>query len=302
MTAHAPHGHGHGHGQGHDHELDWEALAADIERDGEIHLRALERAARWLRDLHASGRPVTRILDVGSGPGVATCLLAQAFPEAEVVAVDGGEGLLRRALERAAEQGVADRVRVLHADLPDGLSKAGEADVIWSSKFIHHLGDQQAALTALAGLLRPGGVLGIAEGGLPPRCLPRDIGLGRPGLQARLDAASDTAFAEMRANAPGSTAIAEDWPAMLTGAGLTAVPSRSFLTDLPAPLDEQAREHVWVRLNRTREQGADLLADDDRQVLAALLDGDGEHGVRTRRDVFYLDAITVHAARMPAAE
>ncbi|MFF3001865.1 hypothetical protein ACFVTF_03530 [Kitasatospora sp. NPDC057940] len=32
--------------------------------------------------------PVHRVLDVGSGPGVVTCLLARTFPDAEVVAVD----------------------------------------------------------------------------------------------------------------------------------------------------------------------------------------------------------------------
>lgn len=61
----------------------------------------------------------------------------------------------------------------------------------------HHCADidQQGALNALAVLLKPGGLLAVAEGGLPMRFLPRDIAIGTPGLQARLDAVQEHACA-----------------------------------------------------------------------------------------------------------
>src|SRR5690606_40505854 len=105
----------------------------------------------------------------------------------------------------------------------------------------HHLGGQQAALTALASRLAPGGTLAVMEGGLPTRFLPRDIGFGRPGLQARLDVLQEEWFTQMRADLPGSVATTEHWPALLTAAGLHHTRTRSFLLHLPAPAPEDRK-------------------------------------------------------------
>ncbi|MGW2539941.1 class I SAM-dependent methyltransferase, partial [Kitasatospora sp. NPDC001574] len=182
------HGHTHGHHQGPGTDFDWDALAAHLEREAELRASAVTEAARWLRGL-LDGVAVDRVLDVGSGPGVIAGLLADAFPSAEVVAVDQSAALLDRARARSA-----GRITTQQADLPDDFTALGAADLIWSANAIHHLGDQQAALTALAGALRPGGLLAVVERGLPARFLPRDLGLGRPGLQARLDAAHEDTF------------------------------------------------------------------------------------------------------------
>ncbi|MRT44546.1 SAM-dependent methyltransferase, partial [Xylella fastidiosa subsp. multiplex] len=82
---------------------------------------------------------------------------------------------------------------------------------------------------AFAARLAPGGTLAIMEGGLPARFLPRDIGIGRPGLQARLDVLEEEWFADMRASLPGAVAEAEDWPALMTTAGLRPTGTRTFL-------------------------------------------------------------------------
>ncbi|POX40197.1 SAM-dependent methyltransferase [Streptomyces sp. Ru73] len=305
MTDAHPHHHSHGPGHGHDHDaahVDWDELAPHLERQAEIATPMYEQAADWLRTLlgateeHASGTvPVRRIWDVGSGPGVLTCLLARAFPDAEVVAVDPAPALLARARDRAARLGLADRVRTHEAELPGGLDGLGTADLIWTSKVLHHVGDQRAAVALLAGLLRPGGVLAVAEGGLPERVLPRDIGIGRPGLQARLDAAQEEWFARMREALPGHRATAEDWPALLAAAGLRDTGSRSFLLDLPAPLDGTARDHVADRLSRAAERWGELLDESDRAVLARLTDPADEASIAHRPDAFLLTAQTVHA-------
>lgn len=227
--------HGH-HGHGHNTELDWGVLADQLETAGELQLPVLRDTAARLRDLLGPRHEVRRVFDVGSGPGVMTCVLAEEFGDAEVVAVDGTQALLDRALARADGLGLGGRVAVRLAELSDGLGDGlGTADLIWSSKAVHHLGDQQGALDALAGALRPGGVLAVAEGGLPMRFLPRDIGIGRPGFQSRLDAVGEDWFATMRAELPGSSAVVEDWPAMLRRAGLVDATSFTTLLDLPAP-------------------------------------------------------------------
>jgi SAM-dependent methyltransferase len=286
--------HHHGH---HDHsDYDWEAWGDQLEWEGEIRLPAFQESAAWLSTLVGD---VGRALDVGSGPGYAACHFAQVFPRAEVVAVDGTQALLDRAVRRATSLNVG--ITTIEAELPEGFDKLGIADLIWSSQAVHHLGDQQGALDQLAGCLHPGGLLAIAERGLPLRYLPRDIGIGRPGLQARLEVAEEQAFDGMRTDLPGHVEVVEDWPGMLAKADLVPAGTRTFLTDLPAPLDQHPRELLYRRLTRVREAAADALAKDDLETLDVLLDRDSPSGLLARPDAFYLTAITVQTGRKPAA-
>jgi SAM-dependent methyltransferase len=293
MSPHSRSGHGHGSGH-HDTDIDWGAMAARLENSGELQLPVLRQTAERLRDLLGPDKEVRRILDIGSGPGVMSCVLAEAFPEARTVAVDGAAALLDRAAARAERLGLGARVTTHHAELPEGLDEdLGTADLIWSSRAVHHLGDQQGALDGLARALRPGGLLAIAEGGLPMRFLPRDIGIGRPGLQARLDAAREDWFQAMRAELPGSTSVVEDWPALLTRAGLAAAGSFTLLLDLPAPLDGPARTYLHAELTRLRESMGEPLDTEDRKTVDQLLEPEAPEGILRRPDAFLLSASTV---------
>ncbi|KUN89606.1 SAM-dependent methyltransferase [Streptomyces bungoensis] len=295
--AHAHHSH-HPH-QGHHHgdDVDWGAMAAMLETEAEVSAPAYSRALAWL------GEEVTEpglVVDAGSGPGVISGLFAQTFPGARVIAADGSEPLLERARARAARLGYGDRFGTLAGELPGALGELEyPADLLWASRSVHHLGDQRAALTAFAERLAPGGTLAILEGGLAPRYLPRDIGFGRPGLQARLDAVQEDRFARMRAELPDTVAETEDWPALLTAAGLEHTGTRSFLLDLPAPVPDQVRAHVAAVLTRTRDIHADALDADDRATLDRLLDPADDGSVHQRPDVFLLAAHTVHRAVRP---
>ena len=163
--------HGHGHGHHSVHQDDWDEAGARLEGEAEAGLGFLEGAATWLADL-VGDHPVRRVVDLGSGPGVASCVFAATFPHAVVHAVDGSEPLLQRAAARAARLGLVDRLVVARCDLPDGLGALEPADLVWASRVVHHLGDQDEAVHRMAALVRPGGVLAIAEGGLPTRTLP----------------------------------------------------------------------------------------------------------------------------------
>ncbi|MFJ3304042.1 class I SAM-dependent methyltransferase [Streptomyces sp. NPDC086549] len=292
------HQHDHSHTRGHDHtDIDWAKMAPHLEAQAELFTPVYERAMAWL------AKEVTEpglIVDAGSGPGVVSCLFAEAFPGARVVAVDRAEPLLERARARAARQGVADRFGTLAGELPDVLDELDyPADLLWASRSLHHLGDQRAGLAAFAARLAPGGTLALLEGGLPSRFLPRDIGIGRPGLQARLDVVEQEWFARMRAELPGAVAETEDWPALLTAAGLKHTRTRSFLLDLPAPASDRARAYVAASLSRLREGLADALDPDDRATLDRLLDPADPASVHRRPDVFVLAAYTVHTAVRP---
>ncbi|MEU5596792.1 class I SAM-dependent methyltransferase [Streptomyces sp. NPDC020298] len=294
------HEHGHQHGQGHDSghtHIDWAEMGPQLENQAELFTPVYERAMAWL------AREVTEpglIVDAGSGPGVVSCLFAEGFPGARVMAVDAAEPLLERARARAARQGVADRFDILVGELPGVLDELDyPADLLWAGRSLHHLGDQRAALTAFADRLAPGGTLALLEGGLPSRFLPRDIGIGRPGLQARLDVVQEEWFARMRADLPGSVAETEDWPALLTAAGLKHTRTRSFLLDLPAPASDRARAYVAESLARLRDAVTDGLDAEDRATLDRLLDPADPASVHRRPDVFLLGAYTVHTAVRP---
>ncbi|MFV0132715.1 methyltransferase [Streptomyces sp. HMX87] len=291
----------HTHRQGHHHDhadFDWAAMAPLLEAQAELYTPLYRQAMAWLaRDVTEPGL----VVDAGSGPGVVSGVLAEAFPGARVVAVDGAEPLLERARDRADRLGVADRFATLAGELPGVLDDLDyPVDLLWASQSLHHLGDQRAGLAGFAGHLAPGGTLAILEGGLPARFLPRDLGIGRPGLHARLDAVNEDVFAEMRAELPGSVAETEDWPALLSAAGLKPSGTRSFLLDLPAPVSDPARAYVAAQLSRLRERVAGRVDPDDLATLDRLLDPDDEAGVHRRPDVFVLVAHTVYTAVRPA--
>ncbi|MHC5903283.1 class I SAM-dependent methyltransferase [Streptomyces sp. S6] len=290
------------HHHGTDHEgdtgIDWAEMAQHLESQAELYAPWYERAFTWL------GKEITEpglIVDVGSGPGVVTGLLAEAFPGARVIAADGSQPLLDRARERAERLGHADRFGTLAGELPGSLAELDyPADLLWAGRSLHHLGDQRAALTACANRLAPGGTLALMEGGLPTRFLPRDLGFGRPALETRLDAVSADWFARMRAELPGSVAETEDWAALLTSAGLKHARTRTFLLDLPAPASDRARAYAAEMFTRMRDGIGEHLDADDRTTLDRLLDPTDPASVHRRPDLYVLAAHTVHTAVKPA--
>jgi SAM-dependent methyltransferase len=277
-------------------DFDWSAQLTRLELGEELHQSFFEQASAWLGELRGAGR-TERIFDVGSGAGVVTVVLARAFPEAEVLAVDGTPALLDAVVARAERAGVAARVQVLQATLPEDAARLPDADLMWSSDALHHVGDQQAAIDLLHGRLRPGGLLAVCEGGLPARFLPNEIGFGRSGLQARLDAATADGFAAMRAALPNTTPAVDDWPGMLRASGFESVTSRTFLLDLAAPLSASGRAYLRTNLAAQRDGLAERLDATDREAIERLLDDADPEGLLRRPDVFFLTAKSVHTGR-----
>ena len=161
--------------------------------------------AAWVTELRGSDAPpVRRVIDIGSGPGVGTCELARLFPEANVIAVDSSPAMLERTTQRAVDHGLQTRISTHIAELPGGLDGIGQADLIWASMSLHHVGDEVASLRLLCELLDPHGLIAIAELAEPMRVLPDGLDLGRAGLVDRLDHAWATWFAGMREGLPDS--------------------------------------------------------------------------------------------------
>ena len=300
--AHSDQSHAHGHGHAHLDEADWAAMAEVMEARGEVFSGFVTHAIAWVGELRNPGHgPIGRILDVGSGPGVAACAFAAAFPAAEVVAADSSPAMLERATARAQRLGVSDRFRTVIAELPDGVDGLGDVDLVWASMALHHVGDEVSALRAMGRLLRPGGMIIVAEfpeNESPMTTLPPSVEAEVPGLGQRLADASSAWFASMRSGLAGSTpsrALGE----MVGDAGLEVVGSRVERIRLDAPLSTAAQRVAVENLVRVGKQMVGILEPADRLVLERLCDPANERGLLGRSDLFIEAAELVVAIQKP---
>jgi SAM-dependent methyltransferase len=282
------------------HHLDFDAdeMIEHAELEGVVLAGVVDEAAGVLTHLAtARGLEVRRVLDLGSGPGLGTCALARAFDPAEVVAVDGAEGMLQRVVDRAAAEGLGHRVQVRRAELPAGLPGLGQADLVWASMSIHHLGDEAAALGSLRSLLTAGRLLAVVERGRPWRVLPDAVDLGRPRLWERADAATAAWFAGMRAALSGA-APSLDYPEMLAAAGYEVLVDQELPVDLPAPLDDRARPLARKQVAQARSHlGSASEADPaDLAALDRLLDDADPRGILRRPDARLLGSRHLYVA------
>ncbi|WP_338119989.1 methyltransferase [Streptomyces scopuliridis] len=166
-------------------------------------------------------------------------------------------------------------------------------DLVWASASLHHMADPDRALAQVSAALRPGGLLAVAEMDSFPRFLPDDLGLGRPGLEARCHAALGEEHA-VRVPHLGS-----DWGARLTGAGFTIEAERVFAIELTPPLPASAARYAQVSLRRLRTGMASRLDADDLATLDTLLDGEGPDSLSRRDDLTVRHTRTIWAARRP---
>ncbi len=279
--------HAHGHGHTHRaHDFDWAAMVSFAEADAEVLMSFLDGATSALADLAAEdGLDVLRILDVGSGPGVAACALAERFAGASVVAADGSAEMLANVETRAERLGLAGRVETLVVDLPQGIDDLGRADLVWMSMVLHHVGDEGGTLRALRSKLDAGGLLALVEFGDPLRVVPDDVELGRPGLWARIDTAYAEWMAGMRAELPGAI-VSADYPTMLADAGFDVVIDRIVAVRLDPPLDAQARQVALGYVERMRRHVEPYADAADLAALDTLIDADSPEGVTRRPDAF----------------
>ena len=80
----------------HAHDFDWAAMVTLTEREAEVLGGFLDEATAVAALAAGDGLDVRRIIDIGSGPGVGTCALAERFRAATVVAADGSADARKR--------------------------------------------------------------------------------------------------------------------------------------------------------------------------------------------------------------
>jgi SAM-dependent methyltransferase len=272
-------------------ETDETAMAELLDLDAEVMHSYLSEVIDWVHDL--VGLPCRRILDLGSGTGTGALALVRRFAGADVLALDISAPLLDRLREKARGLGVADRIRIVQADLDAAWPAIDTVDLVWASSSLHHMADPDGVLAKVFAAIRPGGLLAVAELDRFPRFLPDDLGLGRPGLEARCHAA----LAERQAAEVPH--LGSDWGPRLSKAGFTIEAERTFAVDLTPPLPPSASRYAEASLRRFRSGLDHRMSADDLATLDSLIDSDGPGSVRRRDDLTIRTARTVWIARRP---
>ena len=135
---------------------DWDAATYDRIADPQL---------RWgtavLDRLEFDGEGT--VMDAGCGSGRVTELVAERFPNATIVALDGSPSMLEQASGRLDRFG--DRVTFVLADLMHPLSLDEPVDAVFSTATFHWIPDHDALFANLAGAMSPGARLVAQCGG-----------------------------------------------------------------------------------------------------------------------------------------
>lgn len=123
-----------------------------------------------LRALGATGK----MLDIGTGPAHIPLLICSLDPDAEVVAVDAADHMLRVAKKNCRASPVGTRVHLHKADAKGLAFPDHSFDAVFSNTILHHIPDPRPFLREAWRVLKPGGVLLIRD-------------LYRPTSEARRD-------------------------------------------------------------------------------------------------------------------
>lgn len=143
-----------------DTQLAFDSVAADYDGPrGNNDLIQDMRAEMW-RWLEATFPPGSRLLDIGCGTGLDAVHLAQQGYR--VTATDWSPLMVQRTVDRAAAEGVADRVRAVNLGAQElqGLDEAGAYDGAYSNLGpLNCVPDLAAVTQECARLLKPQGAL-----------------------------------------------------------------------------------------------------------------------------------------------
>lgn len=276
-------GHEHGHGA-----YDPSNLVRADAFYGSVYQRIID----WLNI-----EPGTAALEAGSGAGGFTELLAGAVgPKGTVAALDVTPELLQTARKRVNKSPFKNRVAYHEGDVQRLPFEEGQFDLVWSSRTVHHLPDQLIGMRELYRVLKPGGRLALREGGLRPRFLPTDVGIGEPGLEDRLEVAFQEWFHSHVRTGEGAVRYPYGWTQLLQDAGLVAVTAKTFLLEQLPPFSSLQVEYMALLLSRwvQSDERRAFINDQDAEVIQQLVEPKDSCYAFNRQDLHYIEGVTVY--------
>jgi SAM-dependent methyltransferase len=178
----------------HQHHPD---LYGESAERGAWQLYGSQLVASWIPALDGVAAQLeegARVADVGCGSGVATMLMAQAYPRSTFWGFDTHDVAIARARKAAAQAGLSDR---LSFEVVSAAAFPGRYDLICFLDALHDLGDPVGALTHARQALTDGGTVLVVEPRAPDRLEdnltplarlsePPGLGLGNQAGPARL--------------------------------------------------------------------------------------------------------------------
>lgn len=169
-----------------------------------LYLSFADERTRAARDLLAQVplAQARRVVDIGCGPGNSTELLAQRWPQAEILGLDTSPAMVEAAARRLPQ------ARFALGDVATWTPAEG-TDLIFANAVFQWVPDHPAVLRRLMEALPPGGVLAVQ-------------------MPDNLDEPSHAAMREVASEGP--------WEARLAGAARGRLPAVSAYYDLLKPV------------------------------------------------------------------
>ena len=118
--------------------------------------------SRWVVQQAAAhhGPVVTRVAELGPGPGVGLEALLARFPEAQVWGIDVSSVMLSQSRKRNRAAVAAGRLTLLEGGVP-ALSASEPADIVMANHVLYFWPEPEAEMAQIRGFLRPGGLLAL---------------------------------------------------------------------------------------------------------------------------------------------
>ena len=124
---------------------------------------AVKFGQEYAGKLSSRGFRQGRILDVGCGFGATVLILADRFPDSDIVGIDLSEPLLRLAEQAAKPMDLGERVRFEKADAQDIPYDDDSFDAVINLQMVHIVDDPVSMLNEIERVLVPDGYLFIAD-------------------------------------------------------------------------------------------------------------------------------------------